>query len=196
MICELALVIAIDVSGSVSDRYYELQRDATARAIELVVNPNQNLPIALSVVMWGQGPVVVLPWQILHTRQHSGAVARQLSAVQRPMTGLTNMVAAIEKSIEMLDDAPCNAERQLIDISGDGTSDDGDPSALRDRAQEMGIQINGLPIVTDVQTTDIVQYFRDKVITYDGFIVAANDWNDYARAIRGKLSLEIAGTLE
>ena len=195
MLCELALVIAIDVSGSVSQNHYELQRNATARAIEEVVNPNQNTLIVISVVMWGDIPVVTIPWSIMRSRSDARSVSRALVDIERPVSGMTNMVRALDTAFNLLDNTPCNAERQIIDISGDGISNDGSPEFQRDRAHELGIQINGLPIVTEIEPT-IVEYYRDRVITLDGFLVAANDWNDYIRAIRGKLSLEIAGTLE
>ena len=194
MLCELALVLAIDVSGSVIDEHYELQRNATADAVEQVIKPNENLPIALSVIMWGHEPIVVVPWRMLRDRSDTVAFASELRRVSRPITGMTHMVAALEKSLELLSNTPCEPERKMIDISGDGESDDGDPSPLRNMAQELFIQINGLPITTRYQSTDIVQYFRERVLTYDGFLMTANEWNGYARAIRGKLTLEIAGS--
>lgn len=65
MLCELALVLAIDISGSVAQEHYLLQRDATAAAIEEVLRPRADLPVAIRVVMWEDRVHVVLPWEVL-----------------------------------------------------------------------------------------------------------------------------------
>lgn len=194
MICEIGLILAIDISGSVIDSNYIMQRDATAQAIEQVISPNPNLPIAIAVTMWGQNSHVVLPWQIIRTRNDARIVANRLRNIERPGAGLTNMVTAIDQAIEMFDNIPCSAERKIIDISGDGRSDQRDVNSARDRAQLLEIQINGLPILSDVEP-ELDKYFRENVITFDGFVIPSNQWNDFFRSIRNKLTLEIASDI-
>ncbi len=65
------------------------------------------------------------------------------------------------------------------------------PAASHFRTEDLGIVINGLPILIDTFSLDV--YFRDKVISGPGaFLEIANDYQDFARAFRRKLRREIA----
>jgi hypothetical protein len=95
-----------------------------------------------------------------------------------------------------------NAKRRVIDISGDGANNDGFlVTDSRARALATGLTINGLPIVNDRlsrygrrQIPNLDFYYTDCVIGGPGaFIIVANGYADYARAVRRKLILEIAG---
>ncbi|MCK5366128.1 MAG: DUF1194 domain-containing protein, partial [Gammaproteobacteria bacterium] len=94
------------------------------------------------------------------------------------------------------------AERRIIDISGDGPNNMGIYVNLaRDRAVADGIVINGLPIINDRPNIygyplmpDLDLYYEDCVIGGPGaFIVVADGFKDFARAILRKLVTEIAG---
>jgi hypothetical protein len=193
MICEMALILAIDVSGSVLDHHYELQRDATAAAIQERIQPNAHAPIAIQVIMWGTTHHVVVPWSLLTTHSRINQVAQQLSQTERPERGLTHMTNLMQFALDSYAHVPCEAERMILDISGDGDDTERSVHVQRDRAQLMQVQVNGLPIVTEIQTIDISEYFRSQVVTWDGFVITADSWHAFHRAIRGKLVLEIAG---
>lgn len=197
MICAIALVLAIDVSGSVSQDNFFLQRDATARAL---VNPailrtiEPERPIALSVVTWGDAPHLSVDWGLVASPEDMEAFADRVRRMSRSGTGATNMSRALSFAVRHLDSVPCEPERRVIDVSGDGRASDEDPVDIRDSAERDGIQINGLPIVTD--EPEVADYYRRRVVTSDGFVVESNDWEGYYRAVRRKLILEIAGVLE
>lgn len=192
MICEMALILALDVSGSVSGEHYRLQRDATAAAVREMVRPNPHNPIAIQVIMWEAVPHLVLPWRVLRNTQEVQQLSSDLEQVSRPGMNSTNMTTLMRSALDSYDHVPCEAERLVLDISGDGASDEADLDVQKQRAEHMGVQVNGLPIVTDLQPLDIVEYFRSEVITWDGFVIPSNTWQDYMRAIRGKLALEVA----
>lgn len=193
MICEMALILAMDVSGSVSDHHYELQRDATADAITERIQANHVAPMAIQVIMWETVPHVVIPWSVLRTQSQVNNLAYTLRSIPRPGLGGTNMTTMMRTALDEFDTVPCEPERLVIDVSGDGASDEADMAEQRDRAQLMHVQVNGLPIVTSDQPVDVVSYYREQVATWDGFVIPANTWHDYSRAIRGKLMLEISG---
>ena len=73
----------------------------------------------------------------------------------------------------------------------------------RDEVLQRRLTINGLPIVNDRpsrfgrrQIKDLDLYYTDCVIGGPGaFIIVANGFDDYARAVRRKLILEIAGVM-
>ncbi len=58
------------------------------------------------------------------------------------------------------------------------------------RAENLGIQINGVAIL-DMDTPDLERYYRDNIITYNGFVMPAKGWDDFARAIQKKLEREM-----
>ena len=192
MICELALILAIDVSGSVQPEHYELQRDATAQAMVQIMRPHPGTPMAVQVIMWGTDPHVVIPWRLLQTTADVHTVAQELTQVARPEHGFTNMSSLMEDALESFDHTPCEPERKIIDISGDGTDTERRAHFMRDRAREQEVQVNALAIETDIQDYDITEYFRSQVITPDGFVITARSWHDFSRAIRTKLAMEIA----
>jgi hypothetical protein len=84
--------------------------------------------------------------------------------------------------------------KKVIDISGDGPNNwSRDVNLARDEAVAQNITINGLPILGDGSYPGLDRYFTDCVIGGRGaFIVTARGFQDFARAIRNKLVLEIS----
>src|SRR5215469_12630498 len=77
---DVALVLAIDVSGSVDDNRFGLQREGVAAALEseevaaaLLSGVNQTIEIA--VIEWAEEQRVLVPWTVLHGRDDLGALA-------------------------------------------------------------------------------------------------------------------------
>jgi hypothetical protein len=114
----------------------------------------------------------------------------------------TSISAAIDYSMALFAKSPFKSKRRVIDISGDGPNNDGDPvTGLRNRAVAAGIVINGLPIINDrpspwgmLPMPNLDLYYEDCVIGGNGaFLLVANSFQDFGRAIRRKLILEIAG---
>ncbi len=101
----------------------------------------------------------------------------------------------------MLAEAPWEATRRVIDVSGDGVNNSGPPAEeARDRAVAEGITINGLPILNDRPTfgrmpsVPLDEYFRERVVGGPGaFVVPAEDFEAFGVAVRRKLIREVAG---
>jgi hypothetical protein len=99
---------------------------------------------------------------------------------------------AIVKGVDYFDSTPCEPERKIIDVSGDGPSNEGIPiDEAKDKAIANLVTINGMPIITPVEPT-IVEYYTEKVVTPDGFVLIADGYEDFTRAIKRKLIMEIA----
>ena len=200
MICAVALVLLVDVSGSVSTENHRLQRAGIAAALRepaMARIVESQPPLALTVIEWDSAQAVVLPWQRLASRADLHQAAARLDAESAPPRagshGSTHVGAALAAAIEVLAQPPCAPERQVIDVSGDGASNGGpDPAEVRDRAAALGITVNGLPIVTSSEPT-IADWYARNVVTEDGFLLAAAGFPDVARALRRKLVLEVAG---
>ena len=194
--CALALVLLIDVSGSVSSDRYALQHAGVAQALadQHVKHAllAQEGGIALTVIEWSDRRQVVVPWRMLRTENDISAVAEILAGAQRSMTGSTAMGDAMVEGLAALNGAPCEPVRKIIDVSGDGRNNDGDasPDDVRVKAHALGVTVNGLPIRGD--EPDVADYYRGHVVTGDGFVIEARSFDDFAVAIRYKLLMEIS----
>lgn len=192
--CDTALVLLLDVSGSVSAEHFDLQRDGTADALEspAVLHAARG-GLAVSILMWGTDQHHILPWRILHGPADARAAAQALRDAARPESGQTDMAAAIRAGLAEFRHAPCGATQRVIDISGDGPHSglsftlDGAVA----EAAAAGVRINALPIETQ-REPDIADWFRSHVDGPTGGFVIAADWPGFARAIRAKLIAEVA----
>jgi hypothetical protein len=197
---DLALVLAVDCSGSVRAEHYELQQKGYAdafrhrRVIEAILGGLHGC-IAATYFQWS-GPAYhnqTIPWTLLRNRTDIITFASALAAAPRTIfSGGTAPAEAIDYGVALLERAPVRALRRVIDVSGDGRSNRGRPPALaRDAAVTKGITINGLPILH--MEADIDEYYEKNVIGGPGsFLIAARDYVAFADAVRRKLILEIS----
>jgi hypothetical protein len=197
---DLALVLAIDSSGSVDFAEFELQASGIARAfrdpevIEAIMGAAPN-GIAVCVIQWSgrRQHLAVVDWTKVTDAASAEALAAAIEATGRILIGETAIADALQFATEKLADSPFRGARQIIDLSGDGpTNAGGDPDPVRDAAVLAGITINGLAILNESPTLDL--YYADHVIGgADAFVATARDYDDFARAIRRKLLQEIRG---
>lgn len=194
--CRLALVLGLDVSGSVNAREYAIQLDGLARALRTEAVQDALLavpgaPVAAYAFEWSdadhQAPIAA--WAMLDTPERIDAFAARLSAHRRSRSeGRTAVDAALSHAARSLAVAPACA-RQVIDLSGDGANNVAvEPDPLR--ARLAGTTINAL--VIEGATPDPVAYYRSQVIQGPGaFVARARDFDDYPSVIVGKLLREI-----
>ena len=205
---DLELVLAVDVSGSVDAGEAQLQREGYQRAIrspEIVdaIKSGMLGRIAVSYVEWaGHGHYkVVVDWQVVSDQESANAFVAKLAAAPFESAHRTSISGAIDLSVRHFEKNKFQGTRRIVDISGDGANNYGRlVNVARDAAVAKGVIINGLPILTDpsrqviptIQDLDL--FYRDCVIGGAGaFYVVANGFEDFARAVRKKLILEIAG---
>lgn len=204
---DVLLVLAVDVSRSIDEEEARLQRQGYREAIvdPRVVSAIQSGTlgaIALAYVEWGSADYqrMVIPWTRIDGPETARAWAVALEAAPRVSMNWTSISGAIEFSMRVLEDAPFEGTRRVIDISGDGVNNSGAPvTLLRDLAVEAGITINGLPILNDRSpfgrppSMPLDQYFQDFVIGGPGaFMVPAEDFNAFQSAVLRKLIREIS----
>jgi uncharacterized protein DUF1194 len=200
---DTALVLAVDVSGSVDDARYALQMEGIASAFEdsevqraIFSGPRGTLQVIL--VNWSHKPHVAIPWTIIHNRDDALHFAAQVRAAQRTADDFTCMAGMMELVADkVLPLAPLPADRMVVDVSGDGRDNCNPRTAidsLRDRLVNVDVTINGLPILEGAEAATIEQWYADHVIGGPAsFLVPANGYRDFGRAIRRKFILEISG---
>jgi hypothetical protein len=197
---DLQLVLAVDASGSVNMRRFELQKQGYAAAFRnprvlSAIRSGISQAIAVTMHQW-TGPrlqVHVVPWMVVKDEASAAALAAAIENSQRKLFGGgTSISGAIDYSRLILAQSPFTATRRTIDISGDGANNVGRPAALaRDEAVRDGITINGLPIVS--VEPDLDTYYFQNVIGGPGAVmVPADSYESFAEAILKKLIIEIA----
>jgi hypothetical protein len=205
---DLELIVAVDVSGSIDPDEAALQRKGYLRSLvdpEVVraIKAGPLGKIALTYVEWaGMGHFkTVVDWSVIDGMERAQAFAARLGAQPIETAHRTSLSDAIDRSAPLFAANAYDGARRVIDISGDGANNYGRlVTAARDEAVRQGIVINGLPILTDPaggsfpSIPDLDLFFRDCVIGGPGaFIVVARGFDDFARAVRKKLIIEIAG---
>lgn len=195
------LVLSVDVSGSVTQDRFELQRQGYVAAFRdaqvlQAIQSTSTGSIAVAMVQW-TGPslhVVAVDWTLISDAATAERFAAAIKAAPRALFGGgTSISGAIDYARDMLARAPFQGERRVIDVSGDGSNNRGRPAEdARDEAVQAGVAINGLPILTIEPELD--EYYRRNVIGGPGaFAIAVQRYEDFAAAVRKKLITEIAG---
>ena len=197
---DVALVLAVDSSGSISEQRLGMQIGGYLDALRNpkfieAVRGGRHGRIGLTFVCWtdARRQEQVVPWRLISEPETAHGFAQAVQESLRPLPGWTSISGAIDFCAKLLSDCDYVATRRVIDISGDGANNDGRPvTAARDEAVAAGLTINGLPI-TEVEP-NLEQYYRDNVIGGpDSFVVVARDSSAFAAAILRKLLVEIAG---
>jgi hypothetical protein len=196
---DLELVLAIDCSYSVDSEEFALQvfglSDAF-RSPEVVtaIRNGRFQRIGVSVVQWSsfQSQELAVPWTLVEDSESAAALSARIEQMPRlTAEGATSISGAIDAAMDAFALSPFSSFRRVIDISGDGRNNSGPPLDLsRARAFAQNITINALAILIDIPTLDL--YYREKLIGGPAaFVIKANDYEDYVKAIRLKLLKEI-----
>jgi hypothetical protein len=197
---DLALVLAVDTSGSIDAEEYDLQRSGYAAAFRdpRVIAAIRGGPagaIAVTAFQWSSPRVQVqtIDWTVIRDDETASAFAAAIEATPRQISGGgTSISAAIDYAVLLLDRSGVEARRRVIDVSGDGSNNMGRlVTYARDEAIGRGIVINGLAILSEDPLLDV--YYQRSVIGGSGsFVMAALDYDSFASAILAKLIREIA----
>lgn len=204
---DLELVIATDVSYSVDGNEAKMQRQGVAEAFlsqEVVraIEAGDLGKIAVAYLDFSErgSTRVLVPWRIVHDKESAEDFANALLKIPRTRGVNTSISEGIELATSLIKESGYEATQKTIDVSGDGPNNEGHlVTVAREAALALGITINGLPIVTEASKFD-VYYLPDLDLYYRGcviggpkaFIQVAHGFEDFARAMRRKLVLEIS----
>ena len=212
---DAAIVLAADVSRSIDDEEFTLQRQGYAAAITSprvmeAIRSGPRAAIALAFLEWaGEAEQkVVVEWATIKAEADAARFAASLLAAPRAFVGRTAIGTALDYSMSVLGESGMNAERRIIDVSGDGTNNQGRlVTEARDDALKTGVVINGLSIFNRRAAAmggylalhtnppgGLEKYYRENVIGGLGaFVLPIDDFNSFGEAMIRKLVSEIAG---
>jgi Protein of unknown function (DUF1194) len=197
---DVALVLAVDSSGSISEQRLTMQIQGYIDALRHpsfveAVRGGRRGQIGLTYVTWtdARRQEQVVPWRVIEDQPSANAFAQAIHDALRPLPGWTSISGAIDFCTGLLLSCGYVATRRVIDISGDGANNDGRPvTEARNAAVAAGVTINGLPII-EVEP-NLEQYYRDNVIGGpDSFVVVASESAAFGAAVLRKLLVEVAG---
>lgn len=208
---DLLLVLASDVSRSVDQPKFQLQRDGYAAAITNArvletIQSGPNRRIAVCFVEWsGMGAQrLVIDWTLIENAATAQKFADALAEAPRSFADRTSISGAIDFALPLFDQAPFVAMRRTIDVSGDGTNNSGrDVTLARDEAVSKGVTINGLVILSDRPLSwnpehtnppgGLANYYKQNVIGGPGaFVLVAESFRSFGDALINKMIAEIA----
>jgi hypothetical protein len=209
---DMLLVLAADVSRSVTEPKFRLQREGAAAAIThpdvvKAITSGPNRRIAVCFLEWATVGMqnIVVDWTVIGDSGSARSFGDRLVEAPRSFLGSTSISGAIDFSVAQLERAPFQSERRVVDISGDGNNNSGrSVTDARDDALAKGITINALVILTPIAESfrpehtnppgGLEKYFQDHVIGGPGaFTVVAESHESFGRALTKKLIQEIAG---
>ena len=209
---DLELVLAMDASGSVSEKEYLLQLRGTAAAfrdLEIIeaIQAGPTGRIAIALMLWSDAafPKQKSQWFVLSDQKSisqfaafvEGFQVGENNSVSLGSGGGTGIGSGVQEALKMIAGNGHTGLRKVIDVSGDGIETEFDFSKgimIRDAKILAGLQnvtINGLPILGG-DSPNLDTYYQSEVISGPGaFIVVADGFDDFGRAIRQKLLREI-----
>lgn len=201
---DVELILAVDMSGSMDFEEVRVQRAGYVNALKHpdflnAVRSGLTGRIAISYFEWA-GTVhesSYIPWQVVSDAEEAEIFAEKVDAGSLTTRRGTSISTAITYATALFEGNGFSGMRRVIDVSGDGPNNYGDPvTPARDAAKARGIVINGLAIMIrpSIAYGPLDRYYADCVIGGPGaFVLPVHKPEDFAVAIRRKLVMEVSG---
>lgn len=192
--CELALVLAVDVSGSVDSQEYRIQMDGLAAALRdgIVIEALLEQEAMVTLIQWtgSSRQRQTLPWVQMRDDTDIEAFAVRIERDARVWRSFSTAIGEALIAAEVALGQVPHCRRKVIDVSGDGISNEGvEPRVRHSALADMEVTVNGLAIETD--DADLTGWFYENLIRGEGaFVVTANGFDDYPEQIKRKLQRE------
>jgi hypothetical protein len=207
--CRQALLLALDVSGSVNALEYRQQTDGLAAALNApevrdLILTSMDAPVMLAIYEWSSRnhQFVIQPWIALNSTASLDRVIENMRAHRPVRAGLkTALGTSLTYGAGMLAQQD-HCWQLTIDVSGDGRNNIGPTPAQAYELSEFDrVTVNALVIgdalggkidSNGLSGEILRQYFEDEVIRGpQAFSLNANGYGDYAAAMRRKLIREL-----
>jgi hypothetical protein len=208
---DAALVLLSDVSGSVNDGEFQLEKDGYRAAFAdpgviaaIRSGVSGRVAVAYMEFAGSEQQQVVVGWTVLASGPDARAFGAAVAVAPRSFSGRTSISNGIMAALDLLRQAPFRAQRRLIDICGDGDNNSGyEIKVARADAARDDVVVNALAIINEFGegyfygghrvAGGLATYFHDQVIGGQGsFVIEAKGPDSFADALRRKLRQEIA----
>ncbi len=208
---DIALALVTDVSRSIDDSEYDLEKKGYATAFNspeviAAIKGGAVGSLAVTYIEFAGSYEVktVIDWTVIRDEKGARAFAEQLIANPRSFYGRTAIGSGMEAAIKALASSGYEAQRNVIDVCGDGTNNNGpEVASVRDEAVAAGITVNGLAIINDHPVSwtfahvqppgGLANYYRENVAGGPGtFVLEVHDFKTFGEAMTRKLINEIA----
>jgi hypothetical protein len=208
---DVALVLVTDVSRSIDDSEFKLEKDGYSTAfnnprVQEAIRGGPLGRIAVAYLEFASNFEVrtVVDWTIISDDRSARTFTDRLAAEPRSFWGRTSISAGIDQAMQLFAEAGVESTRHVIDVCGDGTNNAGrEVSDARDDALKAGVTINGLTIINDHPVSwtfahvqppgGLANYYRDNVSGGPGsFVLEIHDFATFGDAMTRKLVNEIA----
>ena len=210
---DVLLVLAADVSRSIDNRKFELQRRGYAAALvdprvleAIASNPDKKIAVALVEWAGAGSQKLVIDWTLIAGEDDARAFSARVLEAPRSFYDRTAIGSALDFSADQFAHAPFEATRRIIDVSGDGANNSGtDIAGARDAALAHGVTtINGLVILSPDNIPEylyqhthppggLADYYRHNVVGgASSFVATAKDFESFDRALITKIVEEIS----
>jgi hypothetical protein len=203
----MQLILAADVSGSVSPARYRTQQDGYIEALGdprvLKVISDLDPPVlAITFIAWSREQAVMVPWMRVHDARSMDQFRERLRSEQRPRVGINTLISQALLFCDARFDKEFTGGRKVIDVSGDGDDNQGIAGlrTVRDMLVAKGVVINGLPIIVKPPEyifppqppEGLEVYYRNHVVGGEGHVtIESVGFDNFKQAILQKLLLEI-----
>ncbi len=197
--CEVALMLAVDVSGSVDPQEYRTQMEGLAAglldgSVSAALVGGQS---KLALMQWTgtNRQEVVIGWTTIRDDADVLAFSNKVVATPRLWRNYSTAIGeALALSLTYFAQVP-ECDRHVIDISGDGPSNEGRvPQTVWPALRAAGVTVNAL--VIEASLPGLTRYFETDVITGPGaFAATANTFDEYPEEIARKLLRELTKSL-
>ncbi len=199
---DLALVLAVDASGSVDESEFALQlagiaagfRDAAVRGA-IKSGPEKRIAVALLVWADHQVPKDSTGWFLLASDEEIESFALTVETFARHQNGATGIGEGLAAALRAIETSGFTARRRVVDVSGDGRETPAREYVVllpqaRVMAYAQGVTVNGLAIINE--DPELLSYYENAVQAGPGsFSLPATSYEDFAEAMRRKLLREI-----
>ena len=208
---DTALVLVTDVSRSIDDSEFQLEKRgyATAFTDPKVVAAIQGGPagrIAVAYIEFSSSDQIrtLIDWTVISDADSAGQFASLMTSLPRSSYGRTAISGGVDLAAKMLAQGDFGDARRVIDVAGDGTNNAGRPvTDARDDAVAAGVTINGLTIINDHPVSytfahvqppgGLTNWYRENVTGGVGsFVVEVHDFSSFGEAMTRKLINEVA----
>lgn len=204
--CRQALILGLDVSLSVNQNDFRLQRDGLAGALldtdvtRAFLDPGGYVELAVFEWSGQYDQTMIVDWTPIDSIETMQSIASALiDTPQSARTGRTGVGGAmLFARNKLMERRHCTVH--TLDLSGDGQNNNGpEPQVLRDHLEQQGIVINGLviePGAPDIGNGLLSTYYHDKVIAGpNAFVETIFGFDNYQQAMTSKLLQELAPAL-